>query len=271
MEQTSSPLPDYDNPPVAEVVFGIQFNELEAIKVPHMGLLWERFGRHEYPECEEMPPLPTVMESFGGPPVEAAPISVEQVSHLPPPRLFFINAVKNHLIQVQQNRFLQNWRKLKPDDKYPRYAELYPKFMKSWELFSSFVDDLNLGKLEPNQYELTYVNHIPRGEGWVNLADIEQVFPEFQCKVGERFLPEPENVSWRKTYRFRKEAGRLHASLRLVVSRELKERMMVFDLTARGFVTGRMETWFDMAHEWIVRGFADLTGASVQDLVWKKK
>ena len=270
MGQSLSPLPDYDNPPVTEVVFGIQFNKLEGIKAPDTGILWEKLGRKAYPECQEMPPLPQLIERFDAPPVQQRSVTVEQYTHPPLPRLFFINATKNHLIQVQQDRFHQNWRKLKSDDKYPRYAELYPKFIKSWKLFNSFVNELSLGAIEPNQYELTYVNHIPRGEGWVDLADVEKVFPEFQCKVGDRFLPEPENISWRKVYRLPNNSGRLHVSLGLAVSRELSDRIMVLDLTARGFTPNQMDTWFDIAHEWIVKGFTDLTGQSVQDSVWKR-
>jgi len=32
-----------------------------------------------------------------------------------------------------------------------------------------------------------------------------------------------------------------------------------------------VKNWFDMAHEWIVRVFADLTGPSIQEAIWKKK
>jgi uncharacterized protein (TIGR04255 family) len=130
---------------------------------------------------------------------------------------------------------------------------------------------LDLGILEPNQYELTYVNHIRRGEGWVNLSDIENVFPEFQCKTGDRFLPEPENISWRRIYRLPNDSGRLHVSLRFAISRETTDRIMVLDLTARGFIANEIDTWFNMAHEWIVKGFSDLTSPSIQQSVWKRK
>jgi len=270
MERPESPLPDYDNPPVNEVVFGVQFNKV-PIKTPDTGILWERLGRKAYPECKEMPPLPPVVERFNVPSSQIERPTFEELTHPPLPRLFFINASKNHLIQVQQDRLHQNWRRLKSDDKYPRYATLYPKFVESWKLFSSFVNELNLGPLEPNQYELTYVNHIPRGQGWVNLSDVENVFRDFQCKVRDRFLPEPENLAWRKIYRLPNDSGRLHASLRLAVSRELKDRIMILDLTARGFIPNKMDSWFDTAHEWIVRGFADLTAPSIQNSIWKKK
>jgi len=271
MEDSLSALPDYDNPPVTEVVFGVQFNEIENLKAPHTGILWDKLGRKNYPECQEMPLVAHVIESFGDIPPQSPPITIEKLRRPPLPRLFFINAKKNHLIQIQQDRFHQNWRRIESGDEYPRYVKLYPKFAKSWEMFKSFVSELNLGALEPNQYELTYVNHIRRGEGWVNLTDTEKVFPEFRCKTGECFLPEPENIAWRRVYRLPNDNGRLHVSLRLAVSRETKDRIMILDLTARGFTSNKINTWFDMAHEWIVKGFTDLTGKSIQDSVWKRK
>ncbi len=271
MTQPVSQLPDYEKPPVSEVVFGIQFNKLKTIKAPHTGILWQKLDMKEYPECKEMPPLSHLIETFDEPPAQSQLITIEEFTHPPLPRLFFINATKNHLIQIQQDRFHQNWRKRTSDEEYPRFVNLYPKFLKSWEQFTSFINELSLGKIVPNQYELTYINHIPRGEGWTNLIDIEKVFPEFRCKTGVDFLPEPENVSWRRVYRLPNNSGRLHVSLRLGISRELQERTMVLDLTARGFSPDKMKTWFDTAHEWIVRGFTDLTGQSIQQSVWGRK
>jgi len=270
MGDLQTPLPEYDNPPVSEVVFGVQFEEL-GIKAPDTGILWEKLGRKVYPECKAMPPLPYIIEGYDSPTTQPQEPIVKTFTQPPLPRLFFISVDKSHLVQVQQDRFHQNWRRVQLNEQYPRYATLYPKFKKSWKLFGSFVTELNLGKLEPRQYELTYVNHIPRGKGWANLSDVERVFPEFKCKTGDHFLPEPENIFWRRTYRFANESGRLHVSLRLAVSREVKDRIMVLELTARGFANEGMDSWFDMGHEWIVRGFSDLTSRTIQDTIWKRK
>src|SRR4030042_2667739 len=103
MEGFSSTLPDYDNPPVNEVVFGIQFNKLKNLKAPHTGILWEKLGRDTYPECEERPPIAYTIESF----VDALPqppsITIEGLVS-PFPRLLFITSSKDHLVQIQQER-----------------------------------------------------------------------------------------------------------------------------------------------------------------------
>lgn len=269
MGRILSTLPEYDNPPVNEVVFGIQFKNLQNLKAPHTGILWEKLGRNEYPECKEMPPITHTIESFNG--VQSKPISIEEFTHPPLPRIFFINEIKNHLIQIQEDRLHQNWRKLKSEDEYPRYVELYPKFKNSWELFESFIDEMELGPIESDQYELTYVNHINRGEGWVDISDIDNIFKGLQSKQEECFLPEPENISWRKIYRLPDDVGRLHVSTRFAINRESKDRLIILDLTVRGFIPNEIDRWFDMAHEWIVKGFTDLTSESIQKDVWKRK
>lgn len=268
MEHSLSSLPDYDNPPVNEVVFGVQFSELN-IKAPDTGFFWDCLGKDEYPKCEEKSPMAPNMEVFDSPP-SSKPLFA-QFECPPLPRLLFINKIENNLIQVQKDRFHQNWRKLKSDDEYPRYIKLYPEFVESWELFGTFVRETNVGELVPNQYELTYVNHIPRGQGWTNLVDVEKIFYEVKNKSNGAFLPEPESLSWRKTYRFPNNTGRLHVSLRPAMNRESKDQMIILDLTARGFVANDMKAWFDMAREWIVKGFSELTKGSIQNSIWKRK
>jgi len=271
MQKPISPLANYGNPPVVEVVFGIQFNELSELTAPLRGILWEKIGRGKYPKYEERPPLARVVERFDGPPFKQREPELEAIAGLPSPRSFFINSTGNHLIQVQQDRFLQNWRKQKPENQYPRYVELFPEFTNAWNCFAEFVTDEKVGNLEPNQYELTYLNHIPREAGWKNLTDIEKVFPDFICRANDPFLPEPENIGWRRVYRLPNEKGRLHVTLNQAFSTETNDLVLVLNITARGFDKNGMNSWFDMAHEWIVRSFDDLTSEEMQNTIWKKR
>ena len=70
------------------------------------------------------------------------------------------------------------------------------------------------------------------------------------------------------------ETGRLHATIRSAVRRDDNLPIILFELTARGMTKDRskeaMWAWFDLAHEWIVRGFADLTGENMHKNVWKR-
>lgn len=42
-ETSSKTLPDYDRPPVIEVVSGIMFQPIKALAGPYLGVLWEKF------------------------------------------------------------------------------------------------------------------------------------------------------------------------------------------------------------------------------------
>jgi uncharacterized protein (TIGR04255 family) len=271
MEKALSSLPDYENPPVSEVVFGIQFKELAKLQVPHIGAFWERIGRVEFPECQEMPPLPHIVEDYDKLPHRSAILSIEKFDRPPLPRIFFISKEKNRLIQVQRDRLLQNWRKLEVGAEYPRYDCLFPQFVELWRVFSDFVKGLSVGSLEPDQYELTYVNHIAKGDGWEDWRDIERIFPDIQCKVEGHFLPVPQEITWHRTYGFPNDSGRLHVFMQHALAQEMKQEVLVLNLTARGFSSNDMGGWFDMAHEWIVRGFTDLTGPEIQKSIWKRK
>src|SRR5262245_26513290 len=102
------PLPDFEAPPVTEVSLGVQFRPLESLRVLHLGLLWQDF-RESFPNSEEHPPLPSVVETFGKP--RAAPSISLELQELPSvPRVFFLNADQTELVQVQQDRLIRNWR-----------------------------------------------------------------------------------------------------------------------------------------------------------------
>ncbi len=271
MEQSPSPLPEYDNPPLIEVVFGAQFRELEGLKAPHIGDFWDKIGRNEYPELKEMPPLAHIVEQYGKPSPKSPGMTVTTATLPPLARIFFVSKEQDRLIQLQKDRLLQNWRKLKKNGEYPRYERLFPQFVKSWDMFRRFVKDRDLGELEPDQYELTYVNHIECGSGWTDEHDIEEVFPWFKCRLDGEFLDVPEEVAWRRTYRLPDETGRLHIEMKKGLRVGERTPVLVLNLTARGFATGDLNDWFDLAHEWIVRSFADLAGPSIQKEVWRKR
>ena len=87
------PLPEYDNPPLIEVVFGVQFKELEKLKTLHMGAFWEKISKTEYPNFEDKPPLAHVIESYDEPQAKPAEMTIERVNAPPLPRFFFISEV----------------------------------------------------------------------------------------------------------------------------------------------------------------------------------
>jgi uncharacterized protein (TIGR04255 family) len=266
------PLPDYDLPPVIEVVCGLQFAPLEDFQATAFGLLWQRF-KADYPTCEQQAPLAQVIERFGAPIIEESPVELATMPLLP--RMFFVHRDPCWLVQVQPDRFLHNWRKHQDTDVYPHFPEVYKRFWAAWEQFRGFCREEPISSPEVNQLELTYINHIVQGEGWDGMATIGQVFPDLAWRTTRSFLPTPESVVWKTSFTLPDASGRLHASVRHALRRRDDVPVLLCELTARGCPSSldddAIREWFHMGREWIVRGFADLTHERIQNDVWRRK
>ena len=129
-------LPDFKQPPLSEVALSLQFNTLQNLKTPLSGVLWERF-RKRLPEIEEHPPLSPVVERFDPPVAPKIDVLIEE--KLPVPRVWFLTPKKTELIQVQQDRFIHNWRKVDGEGTYPRYETLREKFAAEIREFMTFL------------------------------------------------------------------------------------------------------------------------------------
>jgi len=189
MHKASRHFPDYKKPPVIEVVCGVHFKSLNNLLAPHLGLLWEKF-KAEYPTCKEVAPFAPVIEQFEG--EKQIKLDFQEVPPLP--RIWFIHKSDNGIIQVQRDRFLHNWRKVRPHDEYPQYPIVIDMFKSKLSQFESFLNENDFDKLVPLQYEMTYISHIWEGDGWSNLSEIGKVFPDHSFRqISKRFIPEPEN------------------------------------------------------------------------------
>lgn len=271
-EKSSTLLPDYESPPVIEVVSGITFEPIKGLAAPYLGLLWQKF-RSQYPRCREVAPLLPVIEKFDEsiPSVENPPFGGE----FPGPRIWFETTDGNGLIQVQRDRLLHNWKKERDEDQYPHYDYVIKNFRDSLATFEEFLNENELGAIEPIQYELTYINHILEGAGWTALSDLRKIFPDFSWRsIDKRFLPLPETINWQTSFALPNKSGRLHASIRLGKRRSDRRSTFLFELTARGILENKsrsaMWSWFDVAHQWIVRGFTDLTSEDLHKTVWRR-
>ena len=229
----------------------------------------------EYNQCEETAPLIPMIERFG----ELSSADVQPPSEPFLPRIWFVHKEESGIIQVQRDRFLHNWRKAGTE--YPHYERVIELFKDRYETFLNFLGENDLGIVEPLQYEMTYINHIPQSEGWKTLEDFSKVFPDFPwatddpCKPArKRFLPNPDGRNLRLNFTFPDESGRLHVAIRNGVRHKDNRPVLLLDLTVRGIGAQKsaetMEGWFDVAHDWIVQGFADLCGKEIQDNVWRR-
>lgn len=272
MPQHSRDLPEFDEPPVVETVLSVQFEPLLLMKTAHLGLLWGEY-RDSFPKTEERLPLDLVREQFPEAQAVRVGLRVQTLESPPVPRLWFTNERGNEMIQVQNGRFVKNWRKEGEGEHYPRYEKtIRPHFDRDYRIFLEFLEKHRLGKPAVNQCEITYVNHILAGGGWEHYSDFGTIFnfwsspdltppgPAEDLRMHVRFvIPGKNDVP----------IGRLHVDLQPAVRTTDNHPMYVMELTARGQVGDGVD-FFDIGREWIVQAFKRLTSNAMHQ-VWRIK
>lgn len=268
---SSGSIINFERPPVVETVLGVQFSPIAGWGLPHFGLFWNRI-RSEFPKFEVQPPLASQIETFELiPPQVLASIEFASGNEA---RCWYIGADSQHLVQVQHDRFLSNWRQGQSTRPYPRYDDFVkPKFVTEWERFVGFLKDEELSTPDVVQCEVTYVNHIPQGEGWESITDWDQVFTSCGSTRHLNFLPSAEAVRFSTRYRIPDDRGRVHVEAHHAIRISDQKYIIVFTLTARGKPKSTsledILSWFDLGREWIVRGFTDLTSEKMHKQ-WKR-
>jgi len=267
--EVSGPLPAFTNPPVVETVLSVQFEPIPGLQTVYLGLLWDEY-RSDFPKTEEHAPMDSVTEQFPEIPVARMGLKFQALDVRPAPRLCFISAKGNEMIQVQSDRFIKNWRKEGEEEQYPRYeSTIRPNFDRDFTIFLDFLKKNNLSIPRVNQCEVTYVNHVLAGYGWQHYGDLETLFafwrqpdlkppgPAEDLRLHMRFIiPDDAGVP----------IGRLHVELQPAVRVSDNHPMYVLHLTARGQIGSGID-FLDVGREWIVKSFERLTTSSMH-LVW---
>ena len=185
--------------------------------------------------------------------------------------MWLINQNDDRLLQLQVDHLFFNWRRRAAE--YPRFPNVIDSFAASLAKFLDFVRLEELGDFTPLSCELSYVNHMPKGQGWQEPRDFANILRDFCWQSDStRFLPDPVACGWQAHFPLPGSLGRLMARLNQVTRKEDQMPLLVLELSAKGIGDDKtpagLLAWFDVAHEWIVRGFADLTTMSAQKDLW---
>jgi uncharacterized protein (TIGR04255 family) len=197
------------------------------------------------------------------------------------PRLWMLNEKGSELLQVQEDRFIRNWRRY--DDRgavYPQYAEhLRPEFEKDLAEFAQFLATEGHGEPEFDQAEVTYINHIEKHEIWDNHAEVGRVLRGVQPNLAAVAGLSVETVGLRSRHELRDRAGdfagRLHISFDagLVPGGDAPRPIFVLQLVARGRPLGPgakgLLEFLDLGHDAIVSTFDKITTDEMQK-AWGK-
>ena len=255
-------------------MLSIEFLALEKWRSPYAGRYWNQIAA-EYPTTEVQSPLPSQIEKFGAEFWQNRPVMRFSLANPDFNRIWFIGETPTRLIQVQRDRFIINWRKVRGDEVYPRYREeIRPRFESEWSRFEKFIVEQGLGDIDVQQCEITYVNDILQGQGWNTLADISNIFSQWSDKRTENFLPKIETVEFSGSFLMPDEQGRLHFAVQRL-SRAIDDKEVIqLRLDSRvekprsGSNADVLE-WMDRGRTWIVRGFTDLTTPAMHHL-WQR-
>ena len=273
------PLPEFESPPVVETALSVQFARLPGFTTAHSGWYWQSYlskmsnvrGKWSEAKIVEAPRLEDVFERFGandswgrmgfslGPGGESQRIQI-------------IAPDDERMVQVQDSRFVLNWRKRTGE--YPRFSTLTPEFWAAFNTFSDFATVAKIGAIEANQWEMTYVNHIPKGDMWESPADWSKILPgvAFPATAGEHPIGETLSADWR--FSISKQSGRLYVGLRHARIAPNNDEILMVTLTARGPIDDASgvtaKHGFDLGHDIIVRSFTAMTSPEAHKR-WKRR
>ncbi len=256
-------------PPVYEVACGVYFSASHPLLTAHIGAYWECV-RKEFPNVQDAPPLVNVADTQGD-----IPLINFELANLPPlRRAWFHSADGQNLIQVQQDRFIFNWKRASDSDSYPSYDVVIERFETQLAGFCAFCREVGVGELSFRQFELIYVNHIMDSNG-LAATGLTELFVDHKRASGKRFLPSPEGINWTSVYELPGNAGRLQILAQSAFRLPSKEKLVRLDIAARGLSADKTDegrrAWFDLAHDWITHGFADVTNPDLHsEKYWQR-
>lgn len=261
-------LPHFRSPPVSEVVLSVQFDPLSKLQIHHFGLLWLEF-RARFPKVESRPPIDRQVETFHKEPAGQPQIAFELVNPFITPRVWFVSETGCELLQVQQDRFIVNWRRIKLE-KYPRYPHVKSMLEREFAIFSDFVSEQKLGSIVANQCEVTYINQIEPGSVWEKHSQVGRVLNIMAPEFNDETLPTPEQFRFSAQYIMGDSGspvGRLHLDFHPAFRAVDRKPIFAMNLTARGKPMGEgfpgVMKFMDVARQNIVRGFQALTTADM--------
>jgi uncharacterized protein (TIGR04255 family) len=255
----SASLPKYDAPPVVETVLSVQFDRLPAFSSAHAGWFWKSALDPSWTKVTEVQRLDDEFERFGQERVwKQRAFQVTAVGK-EPQRLQIVRSDEQRMIQVQDSRFIQNWRK--KDEGYPSYGTLVPEFRKHFTSFASFIEKAALSPIVPNQWEVIYVNLIHRGDMWDSPRDWRGIFPWFALPLHVETFDTFGSGEWQ--FVIGDKVARLYVNLGHVKLGGSEDQAIRLQLLARGPVAnGSIDgvyAGFDLGHEAIVTAFTAMT------------
>ena len=219
------------NPPVVEAVLSVQFASFPGWTNGHLGWFWRQYLGDDW-----------------GSPSDAAPCLINSSYSA-----MIRNGRSSRILRCEWHRHLRAafssrtrpgtaWSRYnrlafsttgRSDSIYPSYETMRSEFDRLYTSFCRFVSDAGLGEAVPNQWEITYVDHIPRGTIWSSPADWSNILPGIlrsEPQLGGSML---ESIGGERHYVIEPVRGRIHVSLRNGRTTDSNFDVLVLQTTAR--------------------------------------
>ncbi len=264
-------LPDFSNPPLNEVVLGVQFSTPRGYQQIRAYEVWQLY-RDQFPAVEEQPPLPPTFETFGLP--SGPQFSLNFMTGAKHDRFWFLSPSKDELIQFQDDRLLHNWRKVGDmSNEYPRFERMVVRFEDELRALDKYVAILAPPQtLNITQCEISYINHVYI-DAHERKLDVSDVF-RFAQFTEEK--PEDFSANFRRTISDASGApiGRLHCDIQTGTNNVNGQRVLILTLTARGApflptISSALD-FLKVGREMVVNTFTDLT-TDLAHNIWGRK
>jgi uncharacterized protein (TIGR04255 family) len=258
---------EFERPPVAEVSISVTFQPLDRLRSFEILEIWSELFKEELPSYQQQAPLIPQIERFGMS-ANQPQMRVQFLAQPPEPRYWFLNESGTSLVQIQQDWFARNWRKIDPTDVYPRFDAVREPFKCDLERLTDFLSSKGYGELEPAQCEVSYINPIETEQ----LSNVSSLLRYWRDLPGD-FLPAPEDLQAHVRYVIKdsqgENAGRFHANVQPAVRATDNVPIYLLNLTARGAPASPsiedVMSFVDTCHVWIVNGFADITSVEMHE------
>ena len=261
MKTIAKPTIKYQNPPINEIVCGIRFDTIKPLQSAHLGLLWQKF-MPDFPNTEDNNLIGLVSGE-----------ELVDPNKFPLPRVWFIHKDENELIQVQRNWFCHNWRSIRPSNEYPGYEKVVENFENYLLHFQAFLAEEDLGNLVAKEYELTYIDFIPKGQGWENPDDLAKVFPSLLSGTRQSILLNNViGINWQTILGLPNNSGQLAIAIRNAQRVSDNQQLLQLEFKALSNQPYQpMRAWFDAAHNAITQLFSNLVSEEIQKKFWGRK
>lgn len=243
------------HPPVNELIIGIYFNPpLLDIYAHHVGLLWQAL-RTRYPRIEQREPLNGMF--------------VEAPNELwPMPRFWLTSHDETHLVQLQRNALILNWRRRNAD--YPSFEPVKAEFDRVYEAFLAFVRGINPEvPLQIERAELAYVNMVEPCEYWKSAADTEAVIPSYVPLAGGS----PAGFNTQQSTSVDTVTS-ITTGVRVGIRVQDSTPVLNFDIRVVGSLGNApkdvADVWFNKAHELTGKTFQGITNPDIRQRYWNR-